>query len=639
MIVFENISKQYGSTVLMDNVSAAVNEDQCTGLVGVNGSGKTTLLRMISGQESTDKGSIRKPSDLRIGYLPQEVEVMDEKTPLEIILEPFSHLLNFEEHVSSAAENSTDIKSAMRKIDEICEQMEYHDGFSLKARAEAILSGLGVPVENWNIPIQSLSGGYRMRVVLGQLLLTAPDFLLLDEPTNHLDMDSLVWLEKHLLKHKGGMLIVSHDRGFLNRITTMTAEIGHRSITIYKGNYDQYLRLKQETETAALSRTRNLETRIAQTERFVERFKAKATKASQAQSRMKLLEKLKSELPQVESEHKSIDFTFPEPKPSGTIPLKFNDVSVGYGEKIVLESLSLIVNRGDRIAIVGPNGAGKSTLLKLTSGLISPISGRLEIGHNVSIRYFGQHQLEQLDPEKTLYDTVISGSVFTDKTFVRNILGAFLFSGDSVEKQVKVLSGGEKARLVLATILSNPGNVLLLDEPTNHLDIQSVEMLSSAMAEFKGTILFVSHDEYFISKIATRIIEVRPGKVRDFPGTLDDYRVYVEALFSEEPQDRTQSTGGPKDSQESPDNKESRIKERELRKKLSRTIEKLERDITLQEENISSLQAILDNPSNALNHELLYKTSQEIENARSNLESLMQQWEEKQLELSATEPA
>jgi len=463
-----------------------------------------------------------------------------------------------------------------------------------------------------------------MRTVLGRLLLTAPDFLLLDEPTNHLDMDSLIWLEKYLSRQKGGMLIVSHDRDFLNRITTCTAEIGFSTITLYKGNYDQYRKMKEEALIAAENRTKNLETKIAQTERFVERFKAKATKASQAQSRMKQLEKLRSELPSTQQHVKTIDFSFPEPKPSGSVPVRLEDITAGYDGVPVIERVSMNINRGEKIAIVGPNGAGKSTLLKLIGEFITPLSGSVQFGHNATIQYFGQHQLEQLNPDTTLYDTVMNKSVSSDKTFIRNILGAFLFSGDTVEKYVRVLSGGEKARLVLATILANPGNVLLLDEPTNHLDIQSIEMLSEAMASFKGTILFVSHDEYFISRIATRVIEMRPGMIRDFPGSLADYRVYLEELFGNETPEpnKENDTRQPEKT-----DKEIRIKEREKRKKLTRTIEKLEREIEVREEAIETLKTSLNDPSHALDHELLHKTTIQLEEEETKLDSLMHEWE------------
>jgi ATP-binding cassette subfamily F protein 3 len=636
MITFENISKQYGSTVLLNSVTVSLHENHRTGLIGPNGSGKSTLLKMLGGVEQPDRGTISKPTDLRIGYLPQEVEVLAHKTPMDIVLEPFAQILNFEEQLQSLSTDlhTTELEGTMKQIDSLYDAMEFHDGYSLVARAEAILGGLGVPQKNWNQPIQLLSGGYRMRTVLGKLLLTAPDYMLLDEPTNHLDMDSLIWLEKYLQRQKCGMLIVSHDRDFLNRITTNIADISNHTVTLYTGNYNDFLRISAENEAAAISRARNLETKIAQNERFVERFKAQATKATQAQSRMKLLDKLRAEVPVIAENDKTIHFSFPEPKPSGTVPLKYTTVTAGYGAVPVFTDFSLSINRGDKIAIVGPNGAGKSTLLKLTAGMLSPQNGTVDLGHNVTIKYFGQHQIEQLDLNKTLYETIIQDSINTEKTFVRNILGAFLFSGDAVEKTVGVLSGGEKARLVLATILASPGNVLLLDEPTNHLDIKSVEMLADAMNVFKGTILFVSHDEFFISKIATRILEIRPGKIRDFPGSLSDYREYLVTLFPNESkessnQKQSASTGA----QPVQNDKELRKKDRENRKKATRVVEKLEKEIALKEETLSGLRAILENPENGMNHELLHKTSREIETGQDELNALMKEWEDKQIEL------
>lgn len=633
MITFENVSKQYGSTVLLDCVNVSIHDDRRTGLVGVNGSGKTTLLRMLCSEEHPDSGSVIKPPSMTIGYLPQEVEVLDTKTPLEIVLEPFSHILDFEKQLESVSENlhKENLEKSLQRIDSLFEAAEFHDIYSLTARARAILAGLGIPEQNWSEPVEFLSGGFRMRAVLGRLLLSAPNFLLLDEPTNHLDMDSLVWLEKYLERQKCGMLIVSHDRDFLNRITDYTAEISSRSITLYKGNYDQYIESRAEAQEATLNRAKNLQLKIAQTERFVERFKAKATKATQAQSRMKLLDKLKAEMPEIESGKKQIHFSFPEVKQSGTVPVKINNLSAGYGERTVLSRVSLNVNRGDKIAIVGPNGAGKSTLLKTIAGMVQPSAGNIEIGHNVEIRVFGQHQLEQLDPERTLYDTVMKDSVSTEKTFVRSVLGAFLFSGDDVEKRVEVLSGGEKARLVLATLLSSPGNVLLLDEPTNHLDIDSVGKLADAMSEFKGTIIFVSHDEYFISRIATRIVEIRPGMIRDFPGTLEDYRSYVETFFSGEKESPDVNR------QTASDEKEIRIKERENRKKLTRVIERLELEISSQESKITELSSVLNDPANASNHELLHSTTLEIESIQARIDKLMSDWESRQLQLQESD--
>ncbi len=640
MISFENVSKQYGAKLILDRTSFSLSEKERTGLIGSNGSGKTTLLRMLHGGESLDSGVINMPGGLSIGYLPQEVEVFDRLSALEIVLSPFRHLLSFMDQMQSCGDSDTDSRSALSRLDHFHAEIELHDAYSLQARAEAILDGLGISASQRIEPIQRLSGGFRMRALLGKLLLIAPDFLLLDEPTNHLDMDSLIWLEKYLLHLKSGMLIVSHDRDFLNRITTCTAGIDNGRITVAAGNYDHFMRLRAETEANAESRARNISIQIAQNERFIERFRAKATKATQAQSRIKLIEKLRAEMPALSSSgsRKTIRFSFPTPQSSGSVPVQFMNICAGYDGKTIINDCSLSINRGDKIAIIGPNGSGKSTLLKLVAGILEPMAGKLEYGCNVVLRYFGQHQLEQLDPEASLYDTVIRDSVCTEKTFVRNILGAFLFSDDAVEKKVSFLSGGEKARVVLATLLASPGNVLLLDEPTNHLDLESVEMLSKAMADFQGTMVFVSHDEYFISKIANRIIEMRPGSIRDYPGTLADYRYYLESIPGAGFGPECAGTPDP-DRSISTDLKTMRIRERESRKRLLRSIEKCEHEIAVQEAEITRLEAALLDPAHACDHLLLSKLTKEHEAARSELERLMVCWEEKQMEYEGSCPS
>ncbi|MCL2184193.1 MAG: ABC-F family ATP-binding cassette domain-containing protein [Chitinispirillia bacterium] len=631
MIAFENISKQYGDKTLFEGVTFSVNEKHNTALIGPNGSGKTTLLKMIQNAEQPDKGTVAIPGGLSIGWLPQEIETLSDATPLDTVLEPFRHLLRYEQTLAEAAEGISGgdgDERALRRIDELEREMAIHDGFSLNARAEMILEGLGIPRDYWNRPLANLSGGYRMRAVLGRLLLQNPGYMLLDEPTNHLDMDSLIWLEKFLSSYKGGMLIVSHDRDFLNRMCTHTADIRCRTVRIYNGNYDKYLTAKAEEESAAASLAKNLEQKIASAERFVERFKAKASKATQAQSKAKMIESLKAEMPEIEQEQKSIRFTFTCSGEPGAVPLRLKNCSAGYGDKIVLNKLDLEIRRGEKIAIIGPNGAGKSTLLKLLAGMITPMSGEMILGHNAELRYFGQHQLEQLSGESSLYNTVASHSASSDKNYIRNALGAFLFSGTSIEKKVKVLSGGEKSRLALASILVSPGNVLLLDEPTNHLDISSIEMLSESMADYAGTILFVSHDEYFISRLATRIIEVRPGRMRDFPGKLADYRYYLETLFKESKgTDSREPTGKKSPAESSADNeKEARMKEREMKKKREREAAKLEQEIARAEAEITGLEAVLNDPANALNYELLHQTSGKITKLRAELDDLMERW-------------
>jgi ATP-binding cassette subfamily F protein 3 len=630
MITFENVSKQYGGATLFDGATFGINEGFCTALIGPNGAGKTTLLRMIMGTEQPDGGALSLPRGLTVGWLPQEVETLSEATPLETVLEPFAHLLRYEERLGEAAEGiSGGDLSALGKFDELEREMLVNDGFSLKSRAEMFLDGLGVPRESWNNPLRELSGGFRMRAVLGRLLLQNPGFMLLDEPTNHLDMDSLIWLERFLASYKGGMLIVSHDRDFLNRMCTHTADIRNRGVRVYTGNYDKYLAIRAEEAAVAEARTKNLEAKIASAERFVERFGAKATKAAQAHSKAKMAENLRAELPVIESEQKTVNFKFTCSRESGISPLRLKRCSAGYGDKVVLDNIDLEFRRGDKVAIVGPNGAGKSTLLKLLAGMIKPIGGEVMLGHNAEPRYFGQHQLEQLDGEATLYDTVAAHSANSDKNYIRNALGAFLFSGPAVDKQVKALSGGEKSRLALAAILASPGNVLLLDEPTNHLDIASIEMLSESMAAYAGTILFVSHDEYFISRLATRIIEVRPVRIRDFPGSLADYRYYVDKLFKEHGEGGAAGKKGksipPPDAV---DEKGNRIREREERKRREREATKLEQEIARKEAEIAERESVLNDPGNALNYELLHEASAAVGALKKELDGLMERWVE-----------
>ncbi|MGA3051797.1 MAG: ABC-F family ATP-binding cassette domain-containing protein [Chitinispirillaceae bacterium] len=631
MITFDTIAKYYGGNPLFENVSIAIHDKERTGLIGVNGSGKTTLLRMLAGEESPDHGTIGKPTGFTIGYLPQEVELFDALTPIAIVLAPFAHLLDYErkfDELARIAEN----EEAMRKLAALHHAVEFHDVYSLEARAEAILAGLGVPKDKWRGPLTALSGGYRMRVVLGKLLLLSPDFLLLDEPTNHLDMDSLVWLEKFLSRYKGGMLIVSHDRDFLNRMTGFTAEIRNRTMMIYKGNYDAYIAIRDQTLETQVNRARRLQEQIAQKERFVERFKAKNTKATQAASRLKQIEKLKELMPPIEKGPDTIEFTFPETIQSGGVPFKLRDVTMRYGSVEVFRGLTMEIRRADRVAIVGPNGSGKSTLLKLMAGLLPAADGVFEAGYNTVIRYFGQHQLEQLDLDKTLYQTVAATAVKTEKVFIRNVLGAFLFSGDDVDKEVRVLSGGEKSRLVLATMMANPGNTLLLDEPTNHLDINSIETLLHALEKFPGTIVMVSHDDYFVSRIADRIIEMRPGLIRDFPGNLSDYRSYIEAGLWGSGENGAVADSAMRDEQAE---KEARIRKREERKKLQRVVEKLEKEIETMEGEIARLKADLNDAANASDHAKLHELSRSIESKELELMMLMDKWEKKHGDLKA----
>jgi ATP-binding cassette subfamily F protein 3 len=574
-----------------------------------------------------------------VGYLAQEVETIRDASPLEVVLEPYSHLLSYEEVYAAAAQScgSNDhrhVKRALEKIDALQAQMDYVDAFSLASRAKSILAGLGVPDDKWELPVQELSGGYRMRVMLARLLLLSPSTLLLDEPTNHLDMDSLIWLEAFLRRYRGGLIVVSHDRDFLNRATTITAEVENGDMIVYKGTYDSYVNYKEERDRSEENTRSNLTRQIAQKERFIERFRAKATKASQVQSRVKSVSALREQLPATRSTGRTLRFRFPEPPPCGGVPFKLEAATAGYGSLPVFAKMNLTVTRGDKIAIVGPNGAGKSTLLKVFMGMIKPMEGACVVGHNADLRYFGQHQLDQLDPEKTLYETMAQASGSGERTYIQNVLGAFLFSGDDVLKKVKVLSGGETSRLVLATIMSRPGNVLVLDEPTNHLDMQSVDILTSALAAFTGTIIFVSHNEYFISHIANRIIEMRPGLIRDFPGTISEYRSFLEAGYMKS--DQTADKEG-KTSADVDTTKQDRIRKREERKQIQRKIEKLEKEIEKIEAEMKAADDIMNLPSNASKFGLLHDTAMTFENLKKKNEKFVVEWEQLQVRLGEIE--
>ena len=628
MITFRSVYKQFGSKILFSNISLSINPKNRIGLIGRNGTGKTILLKILTGGEDIDRGDISMPSDLKIGYLSQEIDINCCKSPLEFVLEPFSHLLNNESVIDKIALckdfDSKEYKQAVANFDSFHNELDIYDTHSLPSRAKSILSGLGVPDSSWDQDISNLSGGYYMRVLLAQLLLTEPDFLLLDEPTNHLDMDSLIWLEKFLQKFKGGMLVVSHDRDFLNRITKHTMEIAGSNITQFSGNINLYFTWKEEYRASEERRIKNLQSKIIKTEQFITRFKSKNTKASQARSKMKQLDRLKEKLPEKKSSLKTIHFHFPKPLRSGSVPIKFDNVSVSYSDINVLNNISFNVDRGDKIAIIGPNGAGKSTLLKTCFGMVKQNEGAVEIGHNTAIKYYSQHRLDQLDSSKTVLETVSDIMGICDKPRIQSLLGTFLFSGDDIYKKVSYLSGGEKSRLSLAILLTDPGNVLLLDEPTNHLDMQSVECLADALLQFSGTILVISHDEYFISRISNRIFEIRRGVFRDFPGTVSDYRQYIENGYcdTESGPSKNNTKGSTKETE-----KEIRIRMRRVRKKIERSIATVEKNIMSIENEIEQLKNSLLEKNNESNYQKLAEINQHIEEKNAIYNDLLHKWE------------
>jgi len=482
MLQIESVSKQYSTKILLEGATAHLRPGSRVGLVGPNGAGKTTLFRMILEEESPDKGKIRKRPRLRIGYLPQELETITGKTVLDA-----THRDLYPEH-----------------------------------EAERILMGLGFSKIDFSRPIEKLSGGYRMRVALAHLLLTNPDVLMLDEPTNHLDKPTQRWFEQFLLSSEMTLLIISHDTVFLDRVVTHIWDLRHHKIEEYRGNYTSFKKLRAERDAQREAAAGRQAKEIARVQTFVDRFRYQANKASQVQSRIKQLEKVK--LIEVKRDPKRVKFKFPLPAASGRHVLELKNVAKRYGEKVVYESVDCSVERGQRIALVGENGAGKSTLLKMLAGVLPFEKGTRTVGHGVTLHYFAQHQAEALNPEHTVLDSLSEISSQAETNFLRGIAGAFLFSGDDQKKPVKALSGGERNRVALARMLVEPANTLLLDEPTNHLDPASVDMLTDALSDFPGTIIFISHDPTFLTRVCTLVIEIDEGKARSFTG---DYEYYL----------------------------------------------------------------------------------------------------------------
>ncbi|MBI5855076.1 MAG: ABC-F family ATP-binding cassette domain-containing protein [Nitrospirae bacterium] len=472
MLQIEDVSKQYGPRILLQNAWAHLRPQTRTGLVGPNGAGKTTLLRMILGEESPDKGTIRKRPRLRIGYLPQELELLSGKTVLDA-----AHRNEYPEH-----------------------------------EAKRILSGLGFSEADFARPVENLSGGYRMRVALASLLLSNPDVLMLDEPTNHLDRPTQTWFEQFLLKSGMTILLISHDTRFLDQITTHIWEIHNHRIRECRGNYSTFLEWRAAVDAQESSAAKRQEKEITRVQTFIDRFRYQANKASQVQSRIKQLEKVKRI--ELTRDPKRVRFKFPEPPASGRHVFELRNIDKQYGEKIIYRNLDFRVERGQRVALVGENGAGKSTLLKMLAGVLEFEKGTRTLGHGVTVHYFAQHQADTLNPEHTILDSLAEISNHAETNFLRGLAGAFLFSGPDQKKPIKALSGGERNRVALARMLVEPANTLLLDEPTNHLDPASVNVLTDAMIDFPGTIVFISHDPTFLMRIATRVVEIDDGTRR-----------------------------------------------------------------------------------------------------------------------------
>jgi ATP-binding cassette, subfamily F, member 3 len=528
MIQINGGGKRFGQKLLFENLNWLITPKDRVGLVGANGTGKTTLLKVLAGLETLDYGSMNATRGMSAGYLPQDGLSISGRTVFAECMSVFASLHHMEQEMEDLTHKMAEVDPSSSEYAQVADRFHQldgefrtHDGYAIEAQVCIVLAGLGFTQADWHRRTEEFSGGWQMRIALAKLLLEKPNLLLLDEPTNHLDLEARNWLEQYLADYPFAIVLISHDRYFLDVTVGKIVEIWNRGVHFYHGNYEKYLQQKQERTEQLEAAYRNQRERIEQLEAFINRFRYQATKAKQVQSRIKELDKIERiELP---VEEKTIHFSFPQPKPSGRIVAEFQNVSKSYGGKFVFGGVNFIIERGDRIALVGVNGAGKSTLIKLLAGIEPVSAGEYRLGHNAQVDYFAQDQYKELDRDARMLDDLSSMAQRSTNTELRNLLGCFLFSEDDVFKRIGVLSGGERNRYALARMLLQPSNFLLLDEPTNHLDLRAKDVLLESLEKFTGTVVFVSHDRYFIDKLATRVFEIGNGEVHVFPGNYEDY--------------------------------------------------------------------------------------------------------------------
>ena len=529
MIQLSALTKRFGERVLLEQVTWHVGDRDRVGLCGPNGAGKTTLLRILAGLDEADGGEVIRPTALTVGYLPQDGLAYSGRTvfaeasdALKPLLDMKTEMHDLEHRLADPSVPVAEHDTLLERYSTLQERFRMGDGYAIDLKVATILRGLGFSPSDFELEAGHLSGGWQMRLALAKLLLQAPGLLLLDEPTNHLDLEARNWLEEYLARYPYSVILVSHDRYFLDAVVDRIADLALRTITDYACNYSTYLVQRAERMDRLREAKKQQDDEIGRVQEFIDRFRYQATKAAQVQSRIKMLEKV--ERIEVPPERKRIHFQFPAAVKSGRIALDLKHVRKVYGEKVVIDGVSLHIERGDRVALVGPNGAGKSTLMRMLSGAEAPDSGVREEGHQVVMQYFAQDEATRLDPTLTVYETLADGSPIHMVPAIRNVLGGFLFSGDDVYKKAGVLSGGERTRLAVARMLLRPSNTLVLDEPTNHLDLDSKDVLLDALMDYGGTLIFVSHDRYFVERLATKVVEIGGGRAQVYPG---DYAAFL----------------------------------------------------------------------------------------------------------------
>jgi ATP-binding cassette subfamily F protein 3 len=628
MIQLSGAGKRFGHKLLFENLNWLITPKDRAGLVGANGTGKTTLLRILAGLESLDYGSLSVTRGVSSGYLPQDGLSLSGRSVFAECMSVFSSFHAMEQEMEELTRKMSELDPSGPEYAQVADRFHEldtnfrnRDGYAIEAQVGTVLAGLGFPHSDWHRRTEEFSGGWQMRIALAKLLLEKPNLLLLDEPTNHLDLEARNWLEQYLADYPYAYVLISHDRYFLDVTVDKIVEIWNKGVYFYHGNYEKYLQQKQERKDQLEAAYKNQRERIEQLEAFISRFRYQATKAKQVQSRIKELEKIdRIELP---PEERTIHFSFPQPKPSGRIVAEFQNVSKSYGDKFVFGGVNFIIERGDRVALVGVNGAGKSTLIKLLAGSEPLSSGEYRLGHNVQVDYFAQDQYKELDPNARMLDDLSSLAERTTNTELRNLLGCFLFSEDDVFKRIGVLSGGERNRYALARMLLQPSNFMLLDEPTNHLDLRAKDVLLESLESYTGTVVFVSHDRYFIDKLATRIFEVGSGEVQVFPGNYEDYMWRKEG----KPLDLSLPVNGhsaPAPAAPAPVAAAKRvnpIKLKQMRERcgeLEQQIAGIEAEIAVSENELSTY----------VSAEETLRVTNLLEQRRSTLASLLKEWEQ-----------
>ena len=626
MIQLTGAGKRYGPKILFENADWLVTPNERTGIVGANGTGKSSLLKVLAGMEGLDSGTLTTQKGLTLGYLPQEGLSLSGRSVFAECMTVFDDIRALEEEQEQLTHRMAELDPAGAEYAQVAErfhraQSEFHarDGYALEAQVGAVLSGLGFAQRDWKKHTEEFSGGWQMRIALAKLLLEKPNLLLLDEPTNHLDLEARNWLEGYLESYPHAIVLVSHDRYFLDVTVRKILELWNKGLNFYTGGYSRYEQQKAERLTQLQSAYDNQQDRIRQIEAFINRFRYQATKAKQVQSRIKELERI--ERIEIPPEEKSIHFKFPQPKASGRVVAEFQNVAKSYGDHLVFSGAKFIIERGDRVALVGVNGAGKSTLIKILAGTEAVTTGSYTLGHNAEPDYFAQDQYKELDPTARLLDDIGTVAPRASNTELRNILGSFLFSEDDVFKSIGVLSGGERNRYALARMLLMPSNFLLLDEPTNHLDMRAKDVLLTALQEYTGTVVFVSHDRYFIDRLATRVFEIEDGQVTVYPGNYEDYlwrkQGGGQAMAVTEVTVETNGRPAPK----LPEKRVNPIKMRQMeerRQTVEKEVARLETEIAAHESALANFVSV----------EETHRVTDLLEACRSQLGKLMTEWEE-----------